>query len=119
MASGQREIELSKNLPPMPEDISVFIENGGIVFRADTRSLYVFDKDTHGKSHCDAVCAQTWTPLEPSPQARAVGDWSIIQHDDASKQWAYKGKPVYTYSQDVGAQATGDGLGGAWHRVKP
>src|SRR6185503_1135644 len=50
---------------------------------------------------------------------KASGDWTIIARDDGSKQWAYKGKPVYKYSKDTKAgEMTGDGFNGVWHAVK-
>ena len=45
------------------------------------------------------------------------GDWSVVKRDDGSSQWAYKGKPVYTYAKDTAGKATGDGVGGVWHLV--
>ena len=32
--------------------------------------------------------------------ATASGDWSVVTRDDGSKQWAYKGKPLYTWVKD-------------------
>jgi predicted lipoprotein with Yx(FWY)xxD motif len=47
----------------------------------------------------------------------AVGDWSVIvSGDDETRQWAYKGKPLYTYTGDVNpGDALGDGVEGVWH----
>jgi predicted lipoprotein with Yx(FWY)xxD motif len=42
--------------------------------------------------------------------------------DDGSRQWAYKGKPLYGYVADVTpGQASGDGVNGRWHvaRISP
>jgi Uncharacterized protein conserved in bacteria len=50
---------------------------------------------------------------------KASGDWTIVARDDGSKQWAFKGKPVYKYSKDTKPGAmTGDGFNGVWHAVK-
>jgi predicted lipoprotein with Yx(FWY)xxD motif len=35
-----------------------------------------------------------------------IGDWKVITRDDGSKQWAYKGKPIYYFVVD---KAAGDG----------
>ena len=49
-----------------------------------------------------------------------MGDWTVITRDDQTSQWAYDGKPVYTYKDDMKAgDKTGDGKGGAWHVIKP
>jgi predicted lipoprotein with Yx(FWY)xxD motif len=93
---------------------------GGIAY-ADIagRTLYTFDRDTkQGKSACDNVCAQNWKPLPAAWMANAAGDWSVITRDDGTKQWAYKGKPLYTFSGDHKAGDTnGDGLDNAWRAV--
>ncbi len=42
-----------------------------------------------------------WVPLEAAAIANPVGDFSIIKAADGAEHWAYKGKPLYTYSHDV------------------
>jgi predicted lipoprotein with Yx(FWY)xxD motif len=43
----------------------------------------------------------------------------LVTRDDGSKQWAYKGKPVYTYAKDSKpGEATGDNFRDVWHVVK-
>ncbi len=43
-------------------------------------------------------------------------DYSVITRKDGSLQWAYDGKPLYTWIKDKEpGQTTGDGLGGKWH----
>ena len=41
------------------------------------------------------------------------GDWTVITRDDGSKQWAYKGKPLYTYRVDAPGKPA-SGVGPAW-----
>ena len=50
-----------------------------------------------------------------------MGDYSTITRDDGSKQWAYKGRPLYTWKKDKKpGDITGDGfLNGAWHIAQP
>ena len=46
--------------------------------------------------------------------------YAHICPNDQTSQWAYKGKPVYTYKDDKKTgDKTGDGKGGAWHVIKP
>jgi len=83
------------------------------------KTLYTFDKDAGGKSACNGPCAGNWPPLMAGSDAKASGDWSIITRDDGSKQWAYKGKPLYLWSKDQKpGDMTGDGFNGVWHVVK-
>jgi predicted lipoprotein with Yx(FWY)xxD motif len=91
----------------------VLVNNAGM-------TLYTFDKDAGGKSACNGPCATNWPPLTASAGATASGDWSIITRDDGTRQWAYKGKPLYTWSKDQKpGDRTGDGfLDNQWHVAK-
>ena len=85
-------------------------------------TLYVFDKDRfRGASACNAHCAVAWPPLLASADAKASGNWSLVTREDGNIQWAYKGKPLYTfYEWDVNpGDAKGDGVGGRWHVARP
>ena len=92
----------------------------GTMTDAKGMTLYSFDKDAGGKSACNGPCAANWPPLLAGGEAKASGDWTIVTRDDGGKQWAYKGKPVYTWTKDSKpGDKTGDGfLNGAWHAVK-
>jgi predicted lipoprotein with Yx(FWY)xxD motif len=84
---------------------------GKALVDAKGMTLYVFDKDAAGKSNCNGPCATNWPPLVATADAKASGDWSIVTRDDGGKQWAYKGKPLYTWSKDAKAgDVTGDGF---------
>jgi predicted lipoprotein with Yx(FWY)xxD motif len=92
---------------------------GGMMTNNAGMTLYMFDKDAGGKSACNGSCAGNWPPLMAGSDAKASGDWLVITRDDGSKQWAYKGKPLYLWSKDQKpGDMTGDGFNGAWHVVK-
>ncbi|HWK70301.1 hypothetical protein [Pollutimonas sp. M17] len=87
---------------------------------ADGATLYTFDKDTQGKSACDAACAQNWPPALAAADDKADGDWSFVQTHDGKRQWAYKGQPLYRFVKDQKpGDAKGDGARGIWHIAKP
>ena len=95
---------------------------GSVLTDSKGMTLYTFDKDTApGKSACNGPCAQNWPPLAASNYARSKGDWSVVTRDDGSRQWAYKGKPLYSFVKDSKpGDTTGDGfLNNAWHAAKP
>ena len=84
--------------------------------------LYTFDRDTAGKSACDGFCAKVWLPFTASSSSAESasagssrsGDYSSIQRADGTKQWAYKGRPLYyMFSQK------GHGVDDGWHIAKP
>ncbi|MSO73485.1 MAG: hypothetical protein EXQ84_07795 [Rhodospirillaceae bacterium] len=94
-----------------PAAIPVFADAKGM-------TLYTFDKDSGSKSVCNGECAAAWPPLAAPNDAKATEDWSIVTRDDKSRQWAYKGKPLYTFVKDekIG-EAKGNGMMDVWHMV--
>jgi predicted lipoprotein with Yx(FWY)xxD motif len=92
-----------------PGDTALSEEKPGVyVYKSFPRltRLYVNEKDPPGKSICNPGCSSAWPPLRVSPSEKSpVGDWTIIAREDGSKQWAYKGKPVYTRFHDIDPDA--------------
>ncbi|MGA2088660.1 MAG: hypothetical protein ABSG66_07055 [Stellaceae bacterium] len=83
-------------------------------------TLYTFDKDQPGKSNCNGTCADHWPPLMAPAGAMPMGAWSIVTRDDGTKQWAYKGKPLYGWVKDEKpGETTGDGVNDVWHAAHP
>jgi len=85
---------------------------------ANGKPLYTFARDTTpGKSVCNGPCATAWPPLPATATDKDSGDWTVVTRDDGSKQWAYKGQPLYTYAKDTAGQAA-SGVSPAWPRAK-
>ena len=94
---------------------------GGVLVNSGGMTLYTFDKDTagSGKSVCNGPCATMWPPAMAAADAQPAGDFTVVTRDDGSKQWAYKGKPVYTYTPDKKAgDMAGDNFKDVWHVIK-
>ncbi len=77
----------------------------GVLVGSNGMTLYTFDRDPAGtgKSVCNGPCATNWPPLSAQAGAANSGDWTVVTRDDGSKQWAYKGKPVYYWAKDTKA----------------
>jgi predicted lipoprotein with Yx(FWY)xxD motif len=106
--------------PPTPAEISVFQEGSGYVYKTEQDlAVYTYANDPIGQSKCVGPCAKAWPPVEAPADAHKVGDWTPITREGGARQWAYKGKPVYTYSRDTPESFTGDGVGGVWKRINP
>jgi predicted lipoprotein with Yx(FWY)xxD motif len=102
----------------MPASVHVM---NGMLMDAKGMTLYTFDNDkTPGKSACNGNCLNNWPALKASASDKDMGDWKVITRDDGTKQWAYKGKPLYYFAMDKAAgDKTGDGRGnGVWHIAK-
>lgn len=93
----------------------------GALTNAAGMTLYTFDKDAGGKSACNGPCAANWPPLMADAAAKPQGDWTVVTRDDGGKQWAYKGKPLYTWVKDQKpGDRTGEGVANnTWHVAKP
>lgn len=95
----------------------------GLLTNAAGRSLYTFDRDTagSGRSVCNGPCATNWPAFEAGAGASAAGDWTVVMRDDGRRQWAYKGRPLYTFVRDAKAgDRTGDGFNdNTWHLARP
>jgi predicted lipoprotein with Yx(FWY)xxD motif len=86
---------------------------------ANGMPLYTYASDTTpGKSACNGPCAAAWPPLPATATDKDAGDWIVITRDDGSKQWAYKGKPLYTFARDAAGQPA-TGVSAAWPRAVP
>ncbi|WP_210642070.1 hypothetical protein [Pseudomonas sp. Tri1] len=84
-------------------------------------TLYTFGKDSGGKSMCNDKCAANWPPFKAESGDKPMDEWTVINRDDGTMQWAYDGKPLYTFVKDTKAgEKNGDGLmDGAWKVAKP
>ena len=93
---------------------------GKALVNGDGMTLYTFDNDSKDKSNCNGPCANLWLPLIATTDASAAGDFSLITRSDGRKQWAYKGKPLYSWTKDTKpGDTTGDGVNSVWHIAVP
>lgn len=99
---------------------------GQILVGGTGRTLYLFEKDTGGKSACTGACATAWPPLTTTgtPQAGSgvsAAMLATITRPDGTTQVTYNGHPLYYFSHDMApGQTTGEGLnrfGGLWYAV--
>lgn len=84
-------------------------------------TLYVFDEDRDGTPHCQKDCTTQWPPFAAKAEDKPSGDWATTPREDGSKQWTYKGRPLYTWYRDKKeGDAEGDGFNGnRWHIARP
>ena len=102
----------------LPAGIAAVKHGHGWQFaNAKGMTIYTFDRDEEqpGASACKGECLTTWPPVAAEPDAQPHGPWSLIARDGGSKQWAYKGKPLYTYASDAfPGSVFGDGVNTVW-----
>jgi len=93
----------------------------GMLVNAKGMTLYTFDRDVanSGKSNCNGDCAVKWPPHMASASAQARGDYTIVVRNDGSRQWAYKGHPLYTWPEDQEpGDKYGDNYNKVWHVIR-
>ena len=97
-------------------------------FLADDKgmTLYMYTKDTAGKSTCEGTCAQIWPPLLVAQGGKVTitgGDQTLVgtlTRSDGSTQVTYRNLPLYYFSKDKAPGDTnGQGVGTVWFVVKP
>ncbi len=94
-------------------------EQGGVLVDAEGMTLYVSGSDQAGESSCYADCARNWPPAAAPINAESQGGLAVIAREDGTRQWAYKGRPLYRWAGDKQpGDVTGDGLGGAWSAAR-
>jgi predicted lipoprotein with Yx(FWY)xxD motif len=99
---------------------------GKVLVSSKGHTLYLFRKDTSGRSACSSSCAAYWPPLVASgrPTAGAGVKASLIgttKRSDGRRQVTYNKHPLYTYAFDTKAgQVNGEGnskFGAKWYAV--
>lgn len=82
------------------------------------KTLYYADPQTG--NDCTGECARAWIPFGAPALVDAStlsGPWSLAIRKDGQRQWAFEGRPLYTYVHDAaasGEQFYGDTFGGPW-----
>ena len=101
---------------------------GKILVDGRGRTLYLFAKDTRGKSMCAGACAASWPPLIASgkPLASTGAKAALLgttRRADGRVQVTYKHHPLYLFVNDTKkGQTNGEELDvfrGTWYAVSP
>jgi predicted lipoprotein with Yx(FWY)xxD motif len=100
---------------------------GRIVVDGKSHTLYLFQKDKHGKSACSGACAQNWPPLltNGAPKAGPGAKSSLLgttKRSDGTTQVTYNKHPLYTFvaDNDKRGSTKGEGIdafGAKWYVV--
>jgi predicted lipoprotein with Yx(FWY)xxD motif len=107
-------------------DVANNSQLGQILTDSKGDTVYVFDKDTNGKSACSGSCANIWPPVTASGSPKpgngvAASKLGTTTRSDGSTQVTYAGRPLYTYTADASpGDTTGNGInefGAVWHAV--
>jgi predicted lipoprotein with Yx(FWY)xxD motif len=101
---------------------------GRILVDGRGHALYMFEKDTHGRSSCYGACTVAWPPLIASGTLRAApgAKASLLgrtKRRDGAWQVTYDHHPLYTFFKDTRkGQTNGEGVsafGAEWYLASP
>ena len=87
-------------------------------------TLYIFKKDSPGKSVCAGPCVVKWPlyfrQMVTVPEGLHAGDFGTITREDGKQQTTYKGWPLYYFEGDKApGDVLGQGLGNVWFVANP
>jgi predicted lipoprotein with Yx(FWY)xxD motif len=89
------------------------------------RTLYLFEKDSHGRSTCFGACARVWPPalVRGRPHAGegvVASKLTTARRGGSKRQLVYAGHPLYRMNADVRqGQTQGEGFLATWWIVSP
>jgi predicted lipoprotein with Yx(FWY)xxD motif len=112
--------------PPPPKPATspakvILTKQGPTLVDLNGMTLYYYERDTTGKtSNCNGKCVESWVPLPATADAKAIGDFTVINRNDGSKMWAYRYRPLYTSPADKApGEANGNATTLQWRVARP
>ncbi len=96
--------------------------HGTILTAPNGMTLYTYANDREpGRSVCTGACTENWPPFRPAATAPPPREpVSILTRLDGSRQYAYKGKPLYFCKTDrKPGDTTGHGFRNFWFVATP
>ena len=113
---GVREpIAPKSDVPPAFAIIEV--GTGRMLVNFSGYAVYAWDGDGASKSNCTGECLKKWAPVLAAESSQQQGEWSVIQRSPGVRQWAFRGKPLYTYIADTRPRGMLGSDEPGWHNV--
>lgn len=115
-ASSDWEVVTLQPVPAIPDWVTFQETDLGPAFaNKDQMTVYhlVSNPNKVQRETCDATCVQeNWTPMLVDPGVEPMGNWTVLEKEDGTRQWKYLGYPVYTHKHDkIPGDINGDKFG--------
>jgi predicted lipoprotein with Yx(FWY)xxD motif len=102
-------------------------EFGSMLFDSKKQAIYVFERDSKGKTTCYDECAEAWPPVytDGEPKAGRGVEGSLlgtVERRDGKLQVTYAGRPLYFYAHERPGEVRCHNVnlnGGLWWVVGP
>jgi len=100
-----------------PPEIKIANTSLGRVL-TDLTGMTLYTRDDESMTQqaaCVDGCLAAWKPALAPWVAQPFGNWSAFERKDGTRQWAFKGKPLYTHAGDLEpGSANGNGAENMW-----
>jgi predicted lipoprotein with Yx(FWY)xxD motif len=98
-----------------------------MLFSSKRRAIYIFEKDSRGKTVCYGECAEAWPPVYTEGKPKGGGGvkdllLGTVKRRDGRLQATYAGKPLYFYAHEDPGEVRCHNVnlnGGFWWVVGP
>jgi predicted lipoprotein with Yx(FWY)xxD motif len=76
------------------------VKAGDVYVLADHQGRALYTRSA-ARDGCNSECAQTYPAFAAPSLAQGSGAWSVLTDKVGTRQWAFKGKPLFTYEGDT------------------
>lgn len=129
-APTQPAQETAPKPEPKPAGTTIALgdsEFGSMLFDSKDQAIYIFERDSEGKTVCYGECAEAWPPVytEGEPRAGEGVKQSLlgtVKRRDGRLQVTYAGQPLYFYAHEGPGEVRCHNVnlnGGLWWVVGP
>ena len=115
-AGAARDPAAPRSLIPPTFDV-VQSSTGRLIVLKNGYSVYSWDGDEPNKSNCHGDCLSDWTPVPAPENVTEKGGWTAFERAPGMNQWAFRGKPLYTYNFDSYERSFAGADVPGWHNV--
>lgn len=104
--------------PALPPAFNVVQSSTGrLIVNRSGYSVYFRDGDEPNKSNCHDACLTDWTPVPAPENVKELAGWTAFERAPGLKQWAFRGKPLYTYNYDRDTRSFNGADVPGWHNT--
>lgn len=98
-------------LIPLPTPPGIHIQKtlvGYVAADKENKTLYAPGDIANAASLCiKQDCSEGWQPVLAPWAAHDLDSWTVMVRDDGLRQWAFDGKPLFRYADDIYPGETG------------
>jgi predicted lipoprotein with Yx(FWY)xxD motif len=102
--------------PPVlahPPGVTI-VKAGSVYILADHQGHALYTRIA-AQGGCDAECLQAYPAFAAPALAHGAGAWSVSTDKFGTRQWTFKGKPLFTYEGDAKPGDRAGELNDGWH----